>query len=75
MHIDLLLLVFMNDSSPRVIRHYHELALLYLEEERKQEALKILRLAETKPALVKCEVRRLKEIRKLITKLIKELKR
>jgi tetratricopeptide (TPR) repeat protein len=59
--------------NPRVIRHYHELALLYLEEDKKQEALNTLRIAETRPVLMKSDVRRLKEIRKLIAKLSKEL--
>ncbi|NTW53366.1 MAG: hypothetical protein HGB15_01085 [Chlorobaculum sp.] len=59
--------------NPRVIRHYHELGLIYLEESRKQEALNILRIAETKPVLMKSDVRRLKEIRQLIAKLTKEL--
>lgn len=55
--------------NPRVIRHYHELALLYLEEDRKQEALNLLRIAVTKPVLMKSDTRRLKDIRKLIKKL------
>ena len=59
--------------NPRVIRHYHELALIYLEENRKQEALNILRAAVTKPVLMKSDTRRLKEIKLLIAKLTKEL--
>ena len=59
--------------NPRVIRHYHELALLYLEEDRKQEALNTWRIAETRPVLMKSDVRRLKEIKKLIAKLSKEI--
>ncbi|RXK87949.1 hypothetical protein EST62_05405 [Chlorobaculum sp. 24CR] len=59
--------------NPRVIRHYHELALLYLEEDKKQDALNTLRMAATKPVLMKSDVRRLKEIRKLIKKLSKEV--
>lgn len=59
--------------NPRVIRHYHELALLYLEEDKKQEALNTLRIAETRPVLMKSDERRLKEIRKLIAKLSKEI--
>jgi tetratricopeptide (TPR) repeat protein len=59
--------------NPRVIRHYHELALLYIEEDKRQDALNTLRIAETKPVLMKSDMRRLKEIRKLITKLSKEL--
>lgn len=59
--------------NPRVIRHYHELALLYLEEDRKQEALNTLRMAATKPVLMKSDVRRLKKIRRLIARLSKEL--
>ncbi|AOS83583.1 hypothetical protein BIU88_05140 [Chlorobaculum limnaeum] len=59
--------------NPRVIRHYHELALLYIEEDRKQEALNALRMAATKPVLMKSDARRLNEIRRLITRLSKEL--
>ncbi|TNJ39387.1 hypothetical protein FGF66_04580 [Chlorobaculum thiosulfatiphilum] len=59
--------------NPRVIRHYHELALLYLEEDRKQEALNTLRMAATKPVLMKSDVRRLKKIRQFIARLSKEL--
>jgi tetratricopeptide (TPR) repeat protein len=59
--------------NPRVIRHYHELALLYLDEGRKQEALNILRIAVTKPVLMKSDMRRLHEIKRLIDKLSKEV--
>jgi tetratricopeptide (TPR) repeat protein len=59
--------------NPRVIRHYHELALLYIEDGRKQEALNTLRMAETRPVYMKSDMRRLKEIRHLIKKLSKEL--
>jgi tetratricopeptide (TPR) repeat protein len=58
--------------NPRVIRHYHELALLYIDEGRKKDALNILRIAETRPVLMKSDTRRLKEIRKLINRLSKE---
>lgn len=59
--------------NPRVIRHYHELALLYLDEGRKQDALNTLRIAETRPVLMKSDTRRLKDIRRLIARLSKEL--
>ena len=59
--------------NPRVIRHYHELALLYLEENRKPEALNALRMAATKPVLMKSDTRRLREIKRLIARLSKEL--
>jgi tetratricopeptide (TPR) repeat protein len=59
--------------NPRVIRHYHELALLYLDEGRKKDALNILRITETRPVLIKSDTRRLKEIRNLIAKLSKEM--
>jgi len=59
--------------NPRVIRHYHELALLYLDENRKKDALNILRIAETRPVLIKSDTRRLKEIRKLNAKLSEEV--
>jgi len=59
--------------NPKVIRHYHELAKLYLEEDRDKEALNILLTAENKPVLMKSDIRRLEEIRKLIRKLKKKL--
>lgn len=59
--------------NPRVIRHYHELALIYIDEDKKQEALNILRVAVTKPVLMKSDLRRLNEIRRLITRLSREL--
>lgn len=59
--------------NPRVIRHYHELANILLENGRKKEALNILRAAETKPVLMKSDIRRLEQIRKLVRKLSKEV--
>ena len=59
--------------NPRVIRHYHELALIYIDEGKKQEALNILRVAVTKPVLMKSDLRRLNEIKRLIARLAKEL--
>lgn len=58
--------------NPRAIRHYHELALLYIDENRKQEALPILQSALKKPVLMKSDLRRLDEIRHLIEKLTSE---
>ncbi|HWR00751.1 MAG TPA: hypothetical protein VN371_02725 [Chlorobaculum sp.] len=55
--------------NPRAIRHYHELALLYIDEGRKEEALQTLHAALTKPVLMKSDVRRLEDIRALIRKL------
>lgn len=59
--------------NPRVVRHYYELAQLYLDQDRKKEAYDILRAAENKPVLMKSDVRRLEEIRKLIRKLGSEM--
>ncbi len=59
--------------NPQVIRHYHELAKLYLEEGRKKDALNLLLVAENKPVLMKSDIRRLHEIRKLINKLKKKV--
>lgn len=55
--------------NPRAIRHYHELALLYIDLHRDQEALQTLLIAIRKPALMKSDLRRLDEIRDLIKKL------
>jgi tetratricopeptide (TPR) repeat protein len=58
--------------NPRAVRHYYELALLYIDEGRKEEALQILQVASKKPVLMKGDVRRLEEIRELIRKLSTE---
>ena len=58
--------------NPRAVRHYYELALLYIDEGRKEEALQILQVASKKPVLMKGDVRRLEEIRVLIRKLSTE---
>lgn len=55
--------------NPRVIRHYHELGLLYLDLDRRQEALQALQTALRKPVLMKSDRRRLDEIRALVRKL------
>jgi tetratricopeptide (TPR) repeat protein len=55
--------------NPRAIRHYHELALLYIDEHRDQEALHILEAALKKPILMKSDARRLEDIRVLIKRL------
>ncbi len=59
--------------NPRAIRHYHELALLYIDEHRKKEALQLLQVALKKPVLMKSDVRRLEDIRVLVRKLSKEV--
>jgi tetratricopeptide (TPR) repeat protein len=58
--------------NPRAIRHYHELALLYIDEHREEEALQTLQVAVNKPVLMKSDFRRLEEIRELIRKLSEE---
>lgn len=55
--------------NPRAIRHYHELALLYIDQHRDEEALQALQAAVTKPVLMKSDTRRLEEIRELTRKL------
>ncbi|NTU68557.1 MAG: hypothetical protein HGB02_06735 [Chlorobiaceae bacterium] len=58
--------------NPRVIRHYHELALLYIDQHRNEEALQTLQVAVRKPVLMKSDIRRLEDIRELIKKLEEE---
>jgi tetratricopeptide (TPR) repeat protein len=58
--------------NPRAIRHYHELALLYIDQHRSEEALQVLQIAARKPVLMKSDYRRLEEIRALIRKLSEE---
>lgn len=57
--------------NPRAIRHYHELALLYIDLQRDAEALQILQAALNKPVLMKSDLRRKEEMKKLIRKLEK----
>lgn len=57
--------------NPRAIRHYHELALLYIDLHRDKDALEILQAAVNKPILMKSDIRRREEIRELIRKLSK----
>lgn len=57
--------------NPRAIRHHHELALLYIDLHRDEEALEILQAAINKPVLMKSDLRRREEIRGLIRKLSK----
>ncbi|NTV01209.1 MAG: hypothetical protein HGB04_00285 [Chlorobiaceae bacterium] len=58
--------------NPRAIRHYHELALLYIDQHRDEEALQTLQAAVRKPVLMKSDLRRLEEIRELIKKMSEE---
>lgn len=57
--------------NPRAVRHYHELALLLIDLQREGEALQILQAAMNKPVLMKSDLRRKEEMRKLIRKLEK----
>ncbi len=59
--------------NPRVIRHYHELGLLYRDMKRYREAVDVLNEALTKPVLMKSDERRLKNIQALIKKLSKKI--
>lgn len=52
--------------NPTVIRHYHEFALLYIDWDKKKEAVALLKQAQTKPVMMKNDRRRLREIKALI---------
>jgi tetratricopeptide (TPR) repeat protein len=53
-------------ADPRIIRNYHELGLLLLENDRKAEAVPLLKMALDKPVLFASDRRRLEEIRQLL---------
>ncbi|NTW82815.1 MAG: hypothetical protein HGB36_05535 [Chlorobiaceae bacterium] len=59
-------------ADPRIIRNYHELGLLLLENDRKAEAVPLLKMALDKPVLFASDRRRLEEIRQSLKKLSNE---
>jgi tetratricopeptide (TPR) repeat protein len=53
----------------RVIRNYHELALICIENGNKEEAIKLMTAALDKPILIESDKRRLEEMRGLLKQL------
>ena len=58
--------------DPRIIRNYHELALILIESGNKEEAQKLMTTALDKPVLIERDKRRLEEMRGLLKQLAKE---
>lgn len=52
--------------DPRVIRNYHELALICLKTNREQEAIRLMKTALTHPVLIESDKSRLEKMRKLL---------
>jgi len=52
--------------DPRVIRNYHELALICLKTNREQEAISLMQTALTQPVLIESDKARLEKMRKLL---------
>ncbi len=52
--------------DPRVIRNYHELALICLKTNREQEAISLMKTALTQPVLIESDKARLEKMRKLL---------
>ncbi|MCX6179221.1 MAG: hypothetical protein NT163_07650 [Chlorobiales bacterium] len=55
----------------RVIRNYHELALIYIEYGKKDEAIRLMTTALDKPILIPSDRKRIEEMRRLLKKLSK----
>ena len=58
--------------DPRIIRNYHELALIDIDYGNKDEAIKLMTIALDKPILIESDKRRIGEMRALLKKLCKE---
>ena len=56
----------------RIIRNYHELALIDLENDRKEEAILLMKTALDKPILTASDRRRIEEMRRLLKKLSRQ---
>ncbi|MEI7823879.1 MAG: hypothetical protein WCI01_01175 [Chlorobiaceae bacterium] len=54
--------------DPQLIRNYHELALICIEKDNREEAVRLMKIALEKPALIASDRRRLEEMRKLVKK-------
>jgi len=52
----------------RIIRNYHELALIELDQNNREEALKLMRTALNKPVIMPSDRRRIEEMRSLLKK-------
>ncbi len=52
--------------DPTIIRNYHELALICLDNNKREEAMSLMKTAIDKPILVASDIRRVEEMRKLI---------
>ena len=58
--------------DPRVIRNYHELALICIDSGNKEEAITLMKSALDKPILIESDKRRIEEMHALLKKLTKE---
>ncbi|MEI6758238.1 MAG: hypothetical protein FDX18_04045 [Chlorobium sp.] len=56
----------------RIIRNYHELALIYIEKGNKEEAIRLMKSALDKPILLASDRRRMEEMRTLLKKMSTE---
>ncbi len=58
--------------DPDIIRNYHELALICLEREKREEALRLMKIAIEKPLLIASDKRRIEEMHALLKKYSQE---
>jgi tetratricopeptide (TPR) repeat protein len=55
-----------------IIRNYHELALICLDNHNKEEAVRLMKIALEKPILIESDKRRINEMRALLKKYVQE---
>lgn len=54
--------------DPRIIRNYHELALICIDNHNREEAVRLMRIALDKPILIASDRKRIEEMRRLLKK-------
>lgn len=58
--------------DPEIIRNYHELALICIENHNKEEAVRLMNIALDKPVLIESDKKRIEEMRSLLKKYVPE---
>lgn len=58
--------------DPEIIRNYHELALICIENHNKEEAVRLMKIALDKPVLIESDKKRIEEMRSLLKKYVPE---
>ena len=58
--------------DPKIIRNYHELALICIRNDNREEAISLMTTALNQPILIESDKRRIEEMHKLLNKYSKE---